>query len=275
MYTPENFRLFNPDPHDRPFAGWLYSGVGMMQDTKGTQDNIDRFDELALKLGIVGPGSLAHFSQTRYHLLIHVEPFQGWHAQLRNEPALDLFYQRKWRFHHESAGGWGWDAIPRWDMRVGNAYDYLGAGGLLRFGRNLRADYGPPHIDLNTGADYINESRYTDGRLGSLRLHGRRGARRRPQHLPRRQRLQIKRACQEDPGGGRYRRRARRVLRPYPVRLYLCLPYPPIITARSTSPSIWHSERAKCQRLVIGLVRPRHRRWEPGLTAQRLSALGP
>jgi lipid A 3-O-deacylase len=25
MYTPENFRLFNPDPHDRPFAGWLYS----------------------------------------------------------------------------------------------------------------------------------------------------------------------------------------------------------------------------------------------------------
>jgi outer membrane protein LpxR len=115
----------------------------MMQDTKGTQDNIDRFDELALKLGIVGPGSLAHFTQTRYHLLIHVEPFQGWHAQLRNEPALDLFYQRKWRFHDESAGGWGWDAIPQWDMRVGNVYDYLGAGGLLRFGRNLRADYRP------------------------------------------------------------------------------------------------------------------------------------
>jgi hypothetical protein len=103
MYTPEDFRLFNPDPHDRPFAGWLYSGVGMMQDTKGTQ--------------------------------------------------------RKWRFHDESAGGRGRDAIPQWDMRVGNVYDDLGAGGLLRFGRNLRADYGPPHIDLNTGADYINESR--------------------------------------------------------------------------------------------------------------------
>src|SRR5258708_29121703 len=64
MYTPENFQLFNPDPRDRPYAGWLYSGVGMMQDTKGTQDNIDRFDELALKVGIVGPGSLAHFYQT-------------------------------------------------------------------------------------------------------------------------------------------------------------------------------------------------------------------
>lgn len=172
MYTPENFQLFNPDPHDRPYAGWLYSGVSMMQDTKGTQDNIDRFDELALKLGIVGPGSLAHFTQTRYHLLIHVEPFQGWHAQLHNEPTLDLFYQRKWRFHGESSGGWGWDTIPQWDARAGNVYDYLGAGGLVRLGRNLRADYGPPHIDLNTGADYINESRYTDGDWGLYAFMG-------------------------------------------------------------------------------------------------------
>jgi hypothetical protein len=43
--------------------------------------------------------------------------------------------------------------------RVGNVYDYLAGGGLLRLGRNLRVDYGPPHVDLNNGSDYINPDR--------------------------------------------------------------------------------------------------------------------
>jgi hypothetical protein len=49
------------------------------------------------------------------------------------------------------AQGWGWDAIPQWDLRLGTVYDCAGLGGMLRFGRNLRVDYGPPHIDLNPG----------------------------------------------------------------------------------------------------------------------------
>jgi lipid A 3-O-deacylase len=164
MYTPRNPLLVDPDPRDRPYAGWLYGGIGLMQDTPGdTAAAPDQFDELALKLGIVGPGSLAHATQTRYHLLIHVTPFQGWHAQIRDEPAVDLFYQHKWRDHAENAQGWGWDAIPQWDLRLGTVYDYAGLGGMLRFGRNLRVDYGPPHIDLNTGADYVNPTRSTSG----------------------------------------------------------------------------------------------------------------
>jgi lipid A 3-O-deacylase len=162
IYTPQNPALVNPDPRDRPYAGWLYGGAGLMQDTPGTTtDGVDRFDDLELKLGLVGPGSLANATQTRFHLLIDVSPFAGWHAQLHDEPTLDLFYQHKWRYHGETDDSWGWDAIPQWDLRVGNVYDYAGAGGMLRLGRNLRADYGPPHIDLNTGADYINPSRMT------------------------------------------------------------------------------------------------------------------
>ncbi|HEX7966883.1 MAG TPA: lipid A deacylase LpxR family protein, partial [Stellaceae bacterium] len=167
MYTPENFALVNPDPRDRPYAGWLYGGIGLMQDTPGTpEDPVDRFDELALKLGIVGPGSLAHDTQKYYHLLIQVSPLQGWHAQLRNEPAGDLYYERKWRHHGETASGWGWDAIPQAGLRVGNVFDYAAAGGMVRLGHNLRVDYGPPHIDHNTGADYLNLERLTAGDWG-------------------------------------------------------------------------------------------------------------
>jgi lipid A 3-O-deacylase len=172
MYTPENGGLVNPDPRDRPYAGWLYGGVGLMQDTGG-----ETFEELALKLGIVGPGSLANAAQTQYHLLINVGTFHGWHAQLHNEPAVDLFYGKKWRFWRalDSQGDWGWDVIPQAGLRVGNVYDYLEGGGLIRIGRNLRVDYGPPHIDLNTGADYLNPDRAKAGGIGVYLFAGAEG----------------------------------------------------------------------------------------------------
>ena len=178
MYTPQNPSLANPDPRDRPYAGWLYGGVGLMQDTPDRRTEgdafagVDHFDELALKLGIVGPGSLANATQTHYHLLIDVAPFRGWHAQIRNEPAFDLYYERKWRFYREGEGGWGWDAIPQGGIRVGNVYDYLSAGGMARIGRNLRVDYGPPHIDQNLGADYINLDRLAAGNWGYYAFAG-------------------------------------------------------------------------------------------------------
>ena len=163
MYTPHDRSLVIPDPRDRPYAGWLYAGFGLMQDS-GSE-----FDELALKLGVVGPAAMAREVQTDWHLnVIGTKPFLGWASQLRNEPALDLYYDRKWRLPQSEAaegGGWGWDLLPQASARVGNVYDYLGGGGMLRFGRNLATDYGPPHIDLNTGSDYIDPER-GDGGLG-------------------------------------------------------------------------------------------------------------
>lgn len=172
IYTPENGGLNNPDPHDRPYAGWLYGGVGLMQDSHG-----DEFEELDLKLGAVGPGSMANETQTKFHLLINVATFRGWHAQLHDEPALDLFYTRKWRIWRPIDGDrdWGWDVIPEASARVGNVYDYLAGGGMIRLGRNLRVDYGPPHVDLNTGSDYIDPDRADVGGVGFYAFAGAEG----------------------------------------------------------------------------------------------------
>lgn len=163
MYTPEDGRPFNPDRRDWPFAGWLYSGFGMMQDTDG-----ETFEELDVKLGLVGPGSLAQQTQTKWHLLINVQPFNGWHAQLHNEPALDLYYTQKRRYSLPMTADrlWGFELLPEAGLRIGNVYDYLSGGAMARFGANLGMDYGPPHIDLNTGADYINPTRAVRGSIG-------------------------------------------------------------------------------------------------------------
>ena len=169
MYTPEDWRPFNPDPRDWPYAGWLYGGVGLLQDTHG-----EKFEELDLKLGVVGPGSLANRTQTKWHLLINVAPFNGWHAQLHNEPALDLYYAQKRRIELAMTPDelFGLEVLPEAGIRVGNVYDYVSAGAVARLGVNLKMDYGPPHIDMNTGADYINPTRAARGDIGGYVFAG-------------------------------------------------------------------------------------------------------
>jgi lipid A 3-O-deacylase len=155
MYTPDDTARFVPDPHDRPYAGWLYGGAAVLQDTDTRQ-----FDRFAVRLGTIGPSSGAGALQTKWHLLISVARPNGWHAQLPDEPTLDLFRERKWRLHAPLVAGSAleFDAIPQVSLRVGTVYDYVAAGGMIRFGRNLKIDYGPPHIDENLGATYVNPS---------------------------------------------------------------------------------------------------------------------
>jgi lipid A 3-O-deacylase len=159
MYTPADTSRFVPDPRDRPYAGWLYGGGAVLQDTEFQQ--FDQFDRFATRFGTIGPSSGAGALQRKWHLLISVARPNGWHAQLHDEPTLDLYRERKWRFYRPLADGsaLGFDAIPQVSVRAGNVYDYVAAGGMIRFGRNLRVDYGPPHIDENLGATYVNPSR--------------------------------------------------------------------------------------------------------------------
>ena len=46
---------------------------------------------------------------------------------------------------------------------------------MIRLGRNLRVDYGPPHVDLNTGSDYIDPDRADVGGVGFYAFAGAEG----------------------------------------------------------------------------------------------------
>src|SRR5882672_2736541 len=62
IFTPKNLSLRPPDPRDRPYAGWLYIGASLLQET-------DRWmlENLEFDAGIVGPGSLAKQVQNDFH----------------------------------------------------------------------------------------------------------------------------------------------------------------------------------------------------------------
>ncbi len=161
MFTPKDTASEDPDPDDRPYAGWLYGGVGLIQDTDRR-----RLDHLELLAGIVGPDAFGKTTQNDYHQFLGVDESRGWDEQLHNEPGVMLSYERKWRFLQPIGGGFAVDAIPELGITVGNVMDYVQAGGMLRFGKNLEADYGPQRIrPALSGTSYFN-SDYLDGPFG-------------------------------------------------------------------------------------------------------------
>jgi lipid A 3-O-deacylase len=161
MFTPADTAREDPDPGDRPYAGWLYGGVGLIQDTDRR-----RLDHLELLLGLVGPDAFGKTTQNDYHQFIGIDKSRGWDEQLHDEPGLMLSYERKWRFLQPIGSGFAVDAIPELGVTVGNVMDYVQGGGMIRFGKNLEADYGPQRIrPALSGTPYFNRD-YLDGPFG-------------------------------------------------------------------------------------------------------------
>ena len=152
MYTPTDIALPNPPMTDRPYAGFLYLGLGFVTDNTKEQQ------QLQLQLGVVGPASLADETQTWFHGVIGAHRPRGWHTQLRNEPALILTYERSWRgFRSGELFGLGVDFSPHLGGAIGNVYDYVNGGAVVRFGFNLPSDFGPPRIDPSLPGSSFHE----------------------------------------------------------------------------------------------------------------------
>jgi lipid A 3-O-deacylase len=170
FFTPSVITADPPDPRDRPYAGWLYLGADLLQDTDRRM-----LEHLELQLGVVGPAALGKQVQRRWHEFVDTTEPEGWDAQLENEPGLVLSYERKWRFTLAGNGITGMDLIPELGGSLGNVFTYGEAGALLRFGRNLQADYGPARIrPALSGTDYFNRD-YMDGDFGIYGFVGAQG----------------------------------------------------------------------------------------------------
>ena len=142
MFTPQNTALANPDPTDRPYAGFLFGAIGVLSKSDS------HLDQLRLQLGVVGPDSLAEETQIWVHSLLNDRKPAGWSFQLHNEPAVELTYERSLKIiPPKSFLGIFFDAEPHVGMAVGNVYDYFNAGLMGRAGINLPDDFGPLRLD--------------------------------------------------------------------------------------------------------------------------------
>jgi Uncharacterized protein conserved in bacteria (DUF2219) len=135
IFTPKNLSIRPPDPRDRPYAGWLYIGASLLQQTDHRM-----LENLELDAGVVGPGSLAKQVQNDFHQFIGVAQARGWSSQLQNEPGVMLSYERLWRVALPLVGdkNQGIDIVPQLGATAGNIMTYGEIGGLLRLGKGCR-----------------------------------------------------------------------------------------------------------------------------------------
>lgn len=128
IYTPRDIKNPNPQPWDRPWAGWSYIGAIAQAASPDTQDTVE------LNLGAIGPKSGARSVQTRWHEIIGAPKPEGWGNQIGNELGVNLTWKRQHRFQFVCNT---FDVIPHYGLALGNVYTYVAAGGSLRIGRNL------------------------------------------------------------------------------------------------------------------------------------------
>ena len=157
IFTPEDITRTDPSRDDRPYAGWLFAGIGLVAA------NDQRLDKLELDIGVVGPYSLADEVQTRWHDLIGITKPEGWGDQIRTEPGFALFYERSWRqlrefdlTHIIPIENLGVDMTPHIGGALGNVFIHATGGATFRLGDDLRNDFGTPKIRPNLpGTDFF------------------------------------------------------------------------------------------------------------------------
>lgn len=157
IYTPSDKTRSDPDPLDRPYGGWLYA-LADVRTRSGAA-----VDSLQASLGVIGPASFGRETQNTYHALIGSEKARGWHAQLDNQPALLLGYERAWPgILRTELGALSVDVTPKVGATVGNVYTYANTGAVLRVGQNLADDFPVTDISLGPPRDGYrpNDSRF-------------------------------------------------------------------------------------------------------------------
>ena len=137
MYAPEDLERTDLILDDRPYAGITYLAAGFhSKDRK-------RMDTFEINVGIVGPHSYAEQVQKTWHKWINATDPKGWDHQLKDEPILNLNYERKWKLlKSDLKKGFGFDLIPHLGAALGNALTGVNSGAQARFGWHLPNDYG-------------------------------------------------------------------------------------------------------------------------------------
>lgn len=141
QFTPVKIDTSTPDPKDRPYAAWLYTGLHLLQENDARSLN-----SLEVLAGIIGPAAGGREVQDGYHRTVGFHQAQGWSRQIGNRAGLQFSYDYKRRLVADFGSHYAFDAIPEAGISMGTAYRYLDAGLSFRFGDALDVDYGPEHI---------------------------------------------------------------------------------------------------------------------------------
>jgi lipid A 3-O-deacylase len=160
VFTPNRIGNPIPNPADRPYAGWLYTGLSLTQQHRFSASCCDaELENLELEIGVVGPDAQAAQVQIAWHKIFGFIHPMGWAFQLHNEPGVVLTYERKVRVELLGNEAFGIDVIPEAGISAGNVLTYGEVGAIARLGFGLGRDYGPARArPAPSGSDWFEEN---------------------------------------------------------------------------------------------------------------------
>ena len=130
MYTPSaSIWSPQPEPGQRPYAGWLYvGGTGRVASPTVS-------DAVTLEVGVTGGPSLAQQIQTAWHALIHYPQPLGWSHQIPFQPGILVAADHQREVLRATIGGVPvMSFVPDVAASVGNVLTGASAGAEARFG---------------------------------------------------------------------------------------------------------------------------------------------
>ena len=138
MFTPTDISLDEPDPDDRPYAGWAFVTTSLYSEARGVVDVAE------LTLGWVGDGAGAGWVQRNWHQLIDGEEPRGWRFQIKDEPGIIARVgQRRYTKTRElPVAGLEWGGHGQISLALGNVDTSANLAGGIRVGRGFRGDHG-------------------------------------------------------------------------------------------------------------------------------------
>lgn len=129
IFNPQTPFVRNPDAEiDRPFAGWLYGGLGLH-----FYNQKENYMAYSLQIGTLGEASGAQNLQTWYHLTFGFAPPVGWQTQIQEELGVNLKIDWMRPIHQNLLKKR--DIILQNSFKVGNTFSGVQSGILFRFGK--------------------------------------------------------------------------------------------------------------------------------------------
>ena len=152
IYTPENARIAEPQPNDRPWAGLLYYSSMVRMRYRDPDLNVGREDKVEISLGVTGPPSLAEAVQRSWHTdVLGIYDPAGWDNQIKTEPIFQIGSHTALRLAPNESEHF--DFIPRLKANLGNAKVSLEGEAKVRAGVNLRG-FGADIISVPVASPY-------------------------------------------------------------------------------------------------------------------------
>jgi hypothetical protein len=137
MWTPDEIKIAEPQPYDRPYAGYLE----FEQHVALYSSYIAQKSWLAL--GIMGPASGTEQLQGSIHKVIGASTPLGWQHQVENTATIQLAYEIDYLLLRNPAlFNSQWEVSTYSHNALGNVRSELSAGLTLRWGTNLEQSFG-------------------------------------------------------------------------------------------------------------------------------------